>query len=73
MLYGRVSSYCHDKGINLLRYVFNDIYSCEITRKLKHEHIVNLGTNGLIDSIRGLLTNYEITCQFLINNLLKAF
>ena len=29
-LYGRVSSYCHDKGINLLRYVFSDIYSCEI-------------------------------------------
>ena len=26
----RVSSYCHDKGINLLRYVFSDIYSCEI-------------------------------------------
>ena len=40
-LYGRVSSYCHDKGI--------------------------------IDSIRGLLTNYDITSQFLLNNLLKAF
>ena len=40
-LYGRVSSYCRDKGINLLRYVFSDIYSCEITRKLKNEHIVN--------------------------------
>ena len=41
MLYGRVSSYCRDKGINLLRYVFSDIYSCEITHKLKNEHIVN--------------------------------
>ena len=41
-LYGRVSSYCRDKGINLLRYVFSDIYSCEITRKLKKlTHIVN--------------------------------
>ena len=72
-LYGRVSSYCHDKGINLLRDVFSDIYSCEITHKLKHEHIVKLGTNGHIDSIRGILTNYDITSQFLLNNLLKAF
>ena len=40
-LYGKVSSYCRDKGINLLRYVFSDIYSCEITCKLKNEHIVN--------------------------------
>ena len=72
-LYGRLSSYCHDKGINLLRDVFSDIYSCEITHKLKHEHIVKLGTNGLIDSIRGILTNYDITSQFLLYNLLKAF
>ena len=72
-LYGRVSSYCRDKGINSLRYVFSDIYSCEITRKLKNEHIVKLGTNGLIDSIRGLLTNYDITGQFQLNNLLRAF
>ena len=36
--------YCHDKGINLLRDVFSDIYSCEITHKLKHEVIVKLGT-----------------------------
>ena len=62
-LFGRVS-YCHDKGINLLRYVFSDIYSSEITRKFKHEHIVKLGTNGLIDSMRGLQTNYDITSQF---------
>ena len=40
-LYGRVSSYCHDKGINLLRYVFSDIYSCEITCKLKHNTLLN--------------------------------
>ena len=40
-LNGRVSPYCRDKGINLLRYVFSDIYSCEITHKLKNEHIVN--------------------------------
>ena len=72
-LYGKVSSYRHDKGINLLRYVFSDIYSCEITRILKNEHIVKLGTNGIIDSIRGLLTNYDITSQFLLNNLLGAF
>ena len=72
-LYGRVSSYRHDKGINLLRYVFSDIYSCEITRILKNEHIVKLGTNGIIDSTRGLLTNYDITSQFLLNNLLGAF
>ena len=73
MFYGRVSSYRHDKGINLLRYVFSDSYTFEITHKLKHEHIVKLGTNGLIDSIRGLLTNYDITSQFLLNNLLRAF
>ena len=72
-LYGRVYSYCHDKGINLLRYVFSDIYSGEITCKLKDEHIVKLGTNGLIGSIRGLLTNYDIASQFLLNNLLKEF
>ena len=72
-LYGRVSSYCCDKGINLLRYVFSDIYSCEITHKFKNEHIVKLGKNGLIDSIRGLLTNYDITGQFQLNNLLRAF
>ena len=35
-LYVRVSSYRHDKDINLLRYVFSDIYSCEITRILKN-------------------------------------
>ena len=72
-LHGRVSSYCRDKGINLLRYVFSDIYSCEITHKFKNEHIVKLGTNGLINSIRGLLTNYDITSQFQLNNLLRAF
>ena len=72
-LYGRVSSYCRDKGINLLRYVFSDIYSCEITHKFKNEHIVKLGTNGLINSIRGLLTYYDITSQFQLNNLLRAF
>ena len=72
-LYGRVSSYRHDKGINLLGYVYSDIYSCEITHILKNEHIVKLGTNGIIDSIRGLLTNYDITSQFLLNNLLGAF
>ena len=71
-LYGRVSSYCRDKGINLLRYVFSDIYSCEITQ-FKNEHIVKLGTNGLIDSIKVLLTNYDITSQFQLNNLLRAF
>ena len=50
MLYGRVSSYCHDKGINLLIYVFSDIYSCEITCKLKNQLIVKLGTKLLIAS-----------------------
>ena len=69
-LNGRVSTYSHDKGINLLRDVFSDIYSCEITHKLKHEHIVKLGRNHLIDSIRGLLTNYDTTIHFLLNKLL---
>ena len=69
-LYGRVSSYCRDKGIHLLRYVFSDIYSCEITHKLKHEVIVKLGTNGLIDSIRGLLTNYDtVKLEMYINDI----
>ena len=57
-----MSSYCHDKttnvknmhlhdkGINLLRYVFSDIYSYEITCKLKNELIVKLGTKLLIAS-----------------------
>ena len=40
---------------------------------LKPEHIVKLGTNGLIDTIRGLLNNFDITSQFLLNNLFRAF
>ena len=59
-LYGRVSSYCRDKGINLLRYVFIIcIYSCEITHKFKNEHIVKLGTNCLIDIHFTKLSNWR--------------
>ena len=69
----QVASKTLSSRINLLRYVFSDIYSCEITHKFKNEHIVKLGTNGLIDSTRGFLTNYDITSQFQLNNLLRAF
>ena len=36
-----------------------------LARKLKHEHIVKLGTNSLVDTIR-VLTNMILLVSFLI-------
>ena len=73
-LFGRDKFYCQHHNISMVKYMFNQGYVNFIKSKFKKDQIIKPGSDGVIDSIRGLLTSeYDNTSRMLINNLLKPF
>ena len=67
---GRVLNYTSCKNVNLLKYVFNDC--CRRMAKKNSSHIKN-GQNGLVDTIRYLLSDYKKQNEQVLAGLLYAF
>ena len=73
-LLGRAKTFCVENEIDISGYLFRDTYTNDIKLSLKKKAVVRPGCDGLIDSIRGLLSKeYNNFDRFLINNLLRAF
>ena len=69
-LSGRVAKFCTKYDININKYGFNDTYMLKIKRVIKETYFTKNGTDGLIDSVRGILANnYDTTG----NIILKCF
>jgi hypothetical protein len=67
----RVSSFCNQTNIDLMKYVFNDTYR-NSKKCILQEHLPG-GQNGLIDSIRYILNNYSYNNKKLLSIMLNAF
>ena len=71
---GRVAKFCTKYDININKYVFNDNYMLKIKRVIKENYFIKNGTDGLIDSVRGILANdYDTNGNIILNMLLKSF
>ena len=69
-LLDRVRLCCVKVNINMIFYMFNDAYRNRMKRSY---NFVASGTDGVIDSVRTLLCNYNRTNRDLLNNMLMAF
>ena len=68
---GRVSGYCSEHNVNLVRYVLDGKY--RHNTKLMLSGQIRDGENGLVDSVRALLLNYDATKRLMMQNLLKSY
>ena len=73
-LAGRVSHFCIENDISIMKYIFDDKYSSTQKKCVKQNSYVKSGSDGLTESIRYLLSsdyNWNNCC--LLNNLLASF
>ena len=70
----RVLSYCDIKHINFTKYITNDVYKKCIKGSISaaYNDIVP-GTNGLVDSLRNLFSNYNSDSRTITSLLTKSF
>ena len=70
----RVLSYCDIKHINFAKYITNDVYKKCIKGSISaaYNDIVP-GTNGLVDSLRNLFSNYNSDSRTITSLLTKSF
>ena len=70
----RVLSYCDIKHINFTKYISNDVYKKCIKGSISaaYNDIVP-GTNGLVDSLRNLFSNYNSDSRTITSLLTKSF
>ena len=61
-------SRCDSGQISLSKYIFDDTYANQCKKKINSS-----STDGLSDSIKGLLCNYTSQSKHMINLLLKPF
>lgn len=69
----RTKSICFNYNINAMKYVFNDAYSKECRKKLKMPAEMKPGHDGLTDSVRDLLVNFDCHNKEFIRLLLMPF
>ena len=67
-LISRCKHICDSEHISLTRYIFDGTYANQCKKKIN-----TISTDGLSDSIKGLLCNYTSQSKHLINLLLKPF
>ena len=75
-----VKTICKINGINLLLYTLNDKYEYNIKCSFYKQYLVRSGSNGVIDSIRGILFHQnnnnnknKYSHVNIVNELLKSF
>ena len=70
-LAGRVSHFCFENDISIMKYIFDDKYSSTQKKCVKQTSYVKSGSDGLTESIRYLLSSdYNWNNRCLLNNLL---
>ena len=69
-LVGRALSYCHEYKINMFAYLLNNSYRNSVKRRLAQP--VAPGVNGVVDSVRLLLSKYNNTNRGILTNMLSA-
>ena len=67
-LMGRTGAMCDKFNINFIKYMLNDKYSMHV----KHNHYSS-ASNGYIDSLRTLLSDYNNDNRILVRMMLKSF
>ena len=67
-LISRCKHICDSEHISLTRYIFDGTYANQCKKKIN-----TISTDGLSDSIKGLLCNYTSQSKHLINLVLKPF
>ena len=70
-LIARSHQCCVVRNIKFSRYLLNDSYANQ--SKWTHDYNVRSGVDGLVDSIRTLLANYNANSVLLLKNLLRSF
>ena len=74
-LVGRIEKYNSNTSnmcnVNITKYVLNDSYRASVKAKLIKPTLG--GVNGIVDSIRTLITNYSSANRDILYNLLKPF
>ena len=70
-LLGRAKYYCRNHDIVLVKYLINDIYM-KVTKR-NQTSALRCGNNGLVDSIKMLLTNYNNSSRSMLQSLLNVF
>ena len=70
-LLGRAKYYCRNHDIVLVKYLINDIYM-KVTKR-SQSSAIRCVNNGLVDSIKMLLTNYNNSSRSMLQSLLNVF
>ena len=72
-LFGRVCDHLQTNGItcDIVKYVLDDGYRSSVKNNMTK--IVKDGTNGLVDSARYLIHDYNTENRNILHELLKAF
>ncbi len=60
---------CQNRGISLMAYICDGSYRNEVNQSIKHV----VRDDGLVDSVTGLLYNYNDDNTILLNMLLRSF
>ena len=72
-LAGRVSDFCIENDISIMKYIFDDKYSSTQKKCVKQTSCIKSGSDGLTESIRYLLSsdyNWNNRCLLIIYLLL---
>ena len=67
-LMGRTGAMCDKLNVNFIKYMLNDRYSMHV----KHNHYSS-ASNGYIDSLRTLLSDFNNDNRILVRMMLKSF
>jgi hypothetical protein len=70
-LIGRSLKLCNEMGITFPKYVIDESYATMSKRCINSN--VPSGANGVVDSIRNLLTNYDVNSRLCLRYMLKTF
>ena len=70
-LIGRCRAICENFNIQMYKYILNSEYA--VTVKKTCSHNILSGVNGIVDTVRTLLTDYDIYNRAILQNLLFAF
>ena len=70
-LLGRVLKFSSENNINLAKYIFVNTYNRKIRPRVCHP--TQVGVNGLVDTARYLLSDYNMHNNQLLQSILSAF
>jgi hypothetical protein len=69
----RVKQICERRNVSFIKCILDKTYFRNVCNETKYKAFTPSGTDGYIDSLRGLLSNFNCTNRDILFNMLKCF